>query len=115
MIPTVEEMIERYVTSWNEKGLEQFKAAFAECWADDATYTDPNFELVKGVDGIAGLAMISLERIPVRTFSVLTTPEYHHHVGRYNWQVKLPEETKQGFDYFEFNDQHKITRIVSFF
>ncbi|TWI94780.1 SnoaL-like protein [Mucilaginibacter frigoritolerans] len=115
MIPSVEEMIERYVAAWNGKGLDQFKADFAECWAADATYTDPNFELVKGVNGIAELAQTSLERAPIRTFSILTQPEYHHHVGRYNWQVQLPEETKQGFDYFEFNDQHQITRIVSFF
>jgi len=115
MIASVEEMIERYVSAWNGKGLEQFKADFAACWATDATYTDPNFELIKGVDGIAELAQTSLQRAPIRTFSVLTQPEYHHHVGRYNWQVQLPEETKQGFDYFEFNDQHQITRIVSFF
>ncbi|NCD70700.1 nuclear transport factor 2 family protein [Mucilaginibacter agri] len=114
MITSVEEMIEKYVSSWNEQGLEQYKAAFATCWAEDATYTDPDYDL-KGVNAIAELAQFSLERIPSRTFSVLTKPEYHHHVGRYNWQVHLPEGTKDGFDYFEFNDDFKITRIVSFF
>jgi hypothetical protein len=115
MIPSIEEMIEKYVASWNNNNLREFKAAFAECWAADATYTDPNFELVKGVEGIAGLAQSSLEKIPIRKFNVITKPEYHHNVGRYNWNVVLPEEIKEGFDYFEFNDEHKITRIVSFF
>jgi hypothetical protein len=114
MIQSVEEMIEKYVNAWNNKTLEEYTAAFAECWAPEATYTDPNFE-VKGVDGIAELANVSLERSPVRKFSVFTQPEYHHNVGRYNWQVELPKETKAGFDYFEFNDEYKITRIVSFF
>jgi len=115
MIQSVEEMIEKYVQSWNNNNLEEFKAAFAECWAADATYTDPEFELVKGVDGIADLAQVSLERLPDRKFSVFTKPEHHHNVGRYNWSVNLPDGTKQGFDYFEFNKEYKITRIVSFF
>ncbi|HWK08347.1 MAG TPA: nuclear transport factor 2 family protein [Puia sp.] len=82
MIPSVEEMIRQYVASWNEQGLEDFKAAFARCWAADATYTDPNFSLIKGVDGIAGLAQASLEKTPTRAFSVVTLPDYHHNVGR---------------------------------
>lgn len=114
MIASVEEMIEKYVNAWNNHTLAEFKAAFAECWAADATYTDPNYDIA-GLDAIAGLAQISLEKIPGRTFSVLTQPEHHHNVGRYNWQVHLPEGTKDGFDYFEFNSEFKITRIVSFF
>jgi hypothetical protein len=112
---TVEEMIEQYVSAWNSKNLEEFKAEFAKCWAPDAIYTDPNYELVSGLDGIAELAQISLEKIPVRKFSVLTQPDYHHQVGRYNWKVELPELTKEGFDYFEFNDKYQLTKLVSFF
>ncbi|SDF20304.1 SnoaL-like domain-containing protein [Mucilaginibacter pineti] len=115
MIPSVEEMIEKYVAAWNGKSLAEFKTAFAECWAADATYTDPNYENITGVDGIAELANGSLEKIPVRTFNVLKSPDYHHNVGRYTWNVVLPEETKEGFDYFEFNEQNQITRLVSFF
>jgi hypothetical protein len=115
MIHSVEEMITKYVAAWNNKDLEAFNTAFAECWAPEATYTDPNYALIKGVDGIAGLANTSLEKIPIRTFNVITTPDYHHNVGRYNWNVVLPEATKEGFDYFEFNEQFQITRLVSFF
>jgi len=115
MIQSVEEMITKYVTSWNNNNLEEFKVAFAECWAADAKYTDPEFELVEGVDGIAALAVESLRRVPSRKFSINTQPEHHHNSGRYNWQVHLPDGDKGGFDYFEFNDEFKITRIVSFF
>jgi hypothetical protein len=115
MITSVEEMIEKYVTAWNGNTLEQFKNSFAECWAANATYTDPNFEGITGVDGIVGLALASLGKVPVRTFNMLTLPDHHHHVGRYTWNVVLPNETKEGFDYFEFNSQNQITRLVSFF
>jgi len=115
MITSVNEMIERYVAAWNEQSLAAYKTAFAECWAPEAMYTDPNFELIKGVDGISDLAQKSLEMMPSRSFKVLTQPDYHHKVGRYNWQVQLPERTKDGFDYFEFNENFQITRLVSFF
>ena len=115
MIASVEDMIRSYVAAWNEKGLPEFTKAFAECWVADASYTDPNFEGIKGVDGIAGLANLSLEKLPVRTFYVLALPDHHHNVGRYTWKVDLPEETREGFDYFEFNEDFKITRLVSFF
>jgi hypothetical protein len=115
MIPSVEEMIKSYVAAWNGRSLEQFKTGFAQCWAADATYTDPNYENLTGVDAIANLAYTSLQKMPVRTFNLLTTPDYHHNVGRYTWNVVLPEETKEGFDYFEFNNQYQITRLVSFF
>ncbi|TDQ08897.1 hypothetical protein ATK78_3418 [Pedobacter metabolipauper] len=112
---SVEEMIEQYVAAWNGKELEEFKTDFAKCWAHDATYTDPNYNGITGVNGLAELAYGSLEIIPVRAFYILTSPDYHHNVGRYTWKVVLPEETKEGFDYFEFNDNNQITRLVSFF
>jgi len=115
MIASVNEMIEKYVSAWNGKELEEFKAEFAKVWTEDATYTDPNFPLVEGLNGLSELAYSSLEHAPVRTFSILTTPDYHHNVGRYTWQVELPNETKEGFDYFEYNEEYKITRLVSFF
>ncbi len=115
MISSVEEMIEHYVQAWNNTSLDEFKAAFAECWAADATYTDPDYALVKGVDGIADLAQISLEKLPARKFEVKVLPDHHHQVGRYTWQVILPDQTREGYDYFEFSNEFKITRLVSFF
>lgn len=115
MIQSVEEMIQQYVAAWNKKSLEEFTTEFSKCWASEATYIDPTVELVKGVDGISGLANQSLEVIPVREFQVKIAPEHHHNVGRYTWQVVLPQETKEGFDYFEFDNEFKITKIASFF
>jgi hypothetical protein len=115
MINTVEGVIEQYVSAWNEQGLENYLAAFALCWSEDAIYNDPNFFQVSGLQALAELAQSSLSVMPVRKFAVLTTPDHHHNVGRYTWKVDLPEETKEGFDYFEFNDDYKITRLVSFF
>ncbi len=107
-------MIEAYVSAWNNNNLEEFKAAFSRCWANSASYTNPNYG-INGVDAISELAQESLEKFPGRTFHVLIQPEYHHNWGRYTWQGNLGNETRQGVDIFEYNDAFMITRLVSFF
>ena len=115
MIHTVEEMINKYVAAWNNSGPEEFKKAFAEVWATNATYTDPDFDL-EGVDGISGLAQASLEKFPGRVFYVVIPPGSHHNTCLYTWGGDIPGiGSRQGQDYIEFNSEYKITRLVSFF
>lgn len=108
-------MIDQYIAAWNSNGLEEFKAAFALCWAADAKYTDPAYPLIEGVDGIAAFAQLSLEKIPSRKFKVLIAPSYHHQSLIYTWQAALPGETRDGLDYIEYSEDFKIKRLVSFF
>lgn len=115
MIPSVETMIEQYVNTWNASNLDAYKTGFTSCWAPDAIYTDPNHALIKGVDALADLAQGSWNKVPGRIFNILKRPVFHHNSGRYYWTVALPEGPRQGLDYFEFNDQFQITRLVSFF
>jgi hypothetical protein len=115
MITSVEEMIAQYVSAWNETTLEGYQREFAKCYAADAVYTDPYSEHITGVDGIVDFAYKSLAIVPERIFTVAEQPAYHHHVGKYIWKVEAPAVTNTGYDYFEFNDQFQITRLVSFF
>lgn len=115
MIPSVETMIEQYVNTWNASNLDAYKSGFAACWAPNATYTDPLNAYVQGVDALADLALGSWNKLPGRIFTITKRPLFHHNSGRYYWQVVLPEGPRQGLDYFEFNDQFQITRLVSFF
>jgi len=114
MITSVEEMIEQYVSAWNENNLEAYTREFSKCWAEDAVYVDPFSENI-GVSGISNFAQKSFEIIPSRKFKVLEKPDYHHKFGRYAWEVQFSGETNVGFDYFEFDGDFKITRLVSFF
>lgn len=115
MITSVEEMIEQYVLAWNENTLEDYKREFAKCWAVDAEYVDPYSENIIGVEGISNFAQKSLEIVPTRKFKVLEKPEYHHTFGKYVWEVEFSGQTNSGYDYFEFNTNFQITRLVSFF
>jgi hypothetical protein len=114
MKTSVEKMIEQYVSAWNENSLELYQREFAKCWAKDAVYIDPYSE-VNGLDALADFAYKSLGIMPTRKFSILEKPEFHNTFGKYVWKVEIGEQTNTGLDYFEFNDNFEITRLISFF
>ena len=110
----VQKMIHDYVEAWNQDSLAGLKTAFSKVWSETATCTDPSFEAT-GVDALAAIALGSLEKFPGRKFEVITQPEFHHNVGRYNWCVIFADGTsKDGTDCFEFNEDFFITRIITF-
>lgn len=110
----VQDMINGYVNAWNHACEKDFKDAFSKVWREDSKCTDPTFEAV-GADELVNIALMSVEKFPGRGFEVLTIPEYHHHVGRYNWRVTFTDGTyKDGLDCFEFDENFFITRIITF-
>jgi hypothetical protein len=51
-----------------------------------------------------------------RKSKVLAEPHIHHHSGRFRWLAICPEGYPvEGMDYFEFDSENHITRIVGFF
>jgi len=114
MITSVEQMVDQYLAAWNENNLEAYKREFAKCVADDFLYSDP-FGEYEGVNGLANFANISLDIIPARKFTLLEKPEHHHTYGRYAWKVEFSGKTNIGYDYFEFNQDFKMTSLISFF
>ena len=112
---TVEEMITQYVNAWNEDELNKFKTAFAKCLSSDMTYTDPQNELINGLNGLSELAEASLKNAPGRKFKVVNAPIFHHRTASYVWQMQLPAKSLEGLDYIEYNENFKITKLVSFF
>lgn len=114
MNASVEKMIEQYVSAWNENNLEAYKKEFGKCWDVNAVYIDPYSE-VNGLDELARFAQKSVVIRPTRKFSILEKPEFHHSFGRYAWEVDVSGRKNQGYDYFEFNSNFEITRLISFF
>ncbi|WP_133554323.1 isomerase [Pedobacter duraquae] len=114
MMSSVEKMIDQYILAWNQTGLESYSLEFEKCWGSNALYSDQYSEHT-GVQGIADFADQSLKFAPDRKFSVLEIPECHHTYGRYAWKVETGGKTNVGYDYFEFNAEFKITKLISFF
>ena len=113
---TVEESITQYIQAWNEKGLKNIKTALEKCWTNNGTYTDPSNPPLKGLDELAAVIHGSQEKMPERKIKLTTKIDFHDNSGRYKWLLtKKNGDTGEGFDYFEYDSENRITRIVSFF
>lgn len=113
---TVEESIAQYIVAWNEKGVKNIKAALEKCWTADGTYTDSNNPPMKGLDKLAAVIQGSQDKMPERKISVTSKVDFHDNSGRYKWLlVKKNGDKSEGLDYFEYDSENRIVRIVSFF
>ncbi len=117
------ETIERYVSAWNELTPATVKAALEQCCAtrisytdkNMPTYTDKNTPVITGINALTDLVMLSHKKVPGRTFSVLTAPEYFEGHCYYTWGINIPGTGERvGHDYIIYNDANKIVSIVGF-
>jgi len=112
----IEQTILIYTSAWNETERAVILEKIKKCWAPGGTYTDKITDTVTGQDAITDLIISSYEQMGPRTFKVLGEPDSHHLSGRFNWLAIRPEGYPiRGMDYFEFNEDNLITRIVGFF
>ena len=115
-IKTIEETILTYTSAWNETERSAVLEKIKKCWAAEGTYTDKLTDTITGQDALADLIVGSYAQMGPRTFKVLGEPTTHHQSGRFNWLAIRPEGYPvPGTDYFEFDDENRITRIVGFF
>lgn len=119
----IKETIDCYLSAWNGKTAEAVQAEFLKCCAPEITYTDRNAStytddpthLVKGINEFTALVMDSHTKVPGRTFSILTVPQYFEGHCHYSWGLHIPgKEVLIGWDYFQYNEQNLITKIVGF-
>lgn len=111
----MKETINRYANAWNEPTAETIKAGFVTCCSPDVVYTDKNTPEIAGIDALVALAMESHQKVPGRTFTVETEPEYFDSHCYYSWGVNIPGTGLLiGHDYVEYDAGGLITRIVGF-
>ena len=115
-IKSIEEIILIYTSAWNETEREAIREKIDKCWSAEGTFTDKVTNTITGRAAITELIISSYDQMGPRTFKVLAEPVTHHRSGRFRWLVIRPEGyPAEGMDYFEFDEQNCITRIVGFF
>lgn len=113
---SVEQSIKQYVRAWNEKGVENIKAALEKCWTADTIFTDPKHPTVKGLDALVKAIQASQTAMPGRILSQTSKADFHHNSGTYQWVLTQKNgTTAKGSTYFEYNSENKLTRVVAFF
>ena len=112
---SIEETISYYLAAWNEKEKQAIKENLENCLSADFTYTDKNTPAVKGLEACTDLIFHSYDKIPERTFSIISQADHFYNKGRFYWRVTLPgKDARDCMDYFEYDEENKLTAIAGF-
>ena len=111
------DLVERYIETWNEPALDARRAAVAELWADDGTYTDP-LAAVRGHDEIAGLIGAVQAQFPGHVIRLADEGvDAHHGIGRFRWEL-VPatggEPVVVGFDVAVTGEDGRLASVLGF-
>jgi hypothetical protein len=120
-----QEAVKQYAHAWSLTTEADIRSALAECWAEDASYTDPMTDPVVGVDGLARHILGFTRQFPGATMAPTSGLDAHHLVGRFSWLMSSPTPivadgvalgtALPGQDFVEFTEDGRIRRIVGFF
>jgi len=109
------ELIDRYVTMWNETDAERRRALIARIWTEDARHVDPVLD-AKGQAGIDEMICGVHQRFPGHRVRRTGNPDAHHDRVRFTWEL-APEggpAVVKGVD-FAVVDGQRLQSVTGFF
>ena len=109
------ELVDRYIATWNETDADARAKAVAALWTEDATYTDPLAE-VAGHAGLAALIEGAQGMFPGFVFSPGEVYDAHHDIARFSWHLGPAgeEPVVVGFDVVQLAADGRIARVLGF-
>jgi SnoaL-like domain len=115
----VQDVIERYIASWNQTDPQLRRKLIDEVWAEDASYIDPLAE-AHGRDAIDATIAAVQAQFPGFTFSLLSPVDAHHDQARFSWSMKPAdapagaEAVVEGFDVAVADSDGQLTAVLGF-
>ena len=110
------ELVKRYLESWNEADGDARRRAIAEIWTEDAVYTDP-MASVQGHEGINAVIEGAQGMFPGHVIRLLNTVDAHHNIARFSWEM-VPqaggESIVVGFDVAVTGDDGRLRAVYGF-
>lgn len=114
-MPTVNELIDRYIDGWNETDGARRRDLIARTWTETATYRDP---LMQG-DGHSGIdAMIDQvqQRFPAHRFRRTSEIDVLHDHVRFTWELATDgaPALARGVDFGVVTPDRRLQAMVGF-
>ena len=111
----MQEIVERYIASWNETDPERRRKLVDELWADRASYTDPLAE-ARGRDAIDALIAAVQAQFPGFVFTLAGPVDAHHNQARFTWGLGPAdaEPVVIGFDVAVATEDGRLGTVLGF-
>jgi hypothetical protein len=82
----LQQVVDGYITIWNETNAARRRTLIAETWTEDAHYVDPLAQ-VAGRDGIDALVQAVHQQFPGCEFRRSSDIDAHHNCVRFSWEL----------------------------
>jgi hypothetical protein len=109
------ELVDRYLSTWNEQDPARRRAAIDGIWADDATYVDP-IAVAEGREAIDATIGAVQQRFPGLVFRLAGDVDAHHNLARFTWELGPDggEALVVGFDVAVVADDGRLRAVHGF-
>ncbi|MFG1920412.1 nuclear transport factor 2 family protein [Cryptosporangium sp. NPDC048952] len=110
----IEQLVTRYLETWNETDPARRRAEIDAVWADDALYIDP-LAVAEGRDAIDATIGAVQAQFPGLVFRLTAGVDAHHEQARFQWELGPAdgEALVVGFDVVVLADG-RLSRVYGF-
>ena len=111
----MQEIVERYIASWNETDPQRRRKMVDELWAGQASYIDPLAE-AHGCDAIDAVIAAAQAQFPGFVFTLLGPVDAHHRQARFTWGLGPAgaEPLVIGFDVAATAEDGRLQTVLGF-
>ena len=111
----MQEIVQRYIASWNETDPERRRKLVDELWDDQASYIDPLAE-AHGRDAIDALIAAAQAQFPGFIFTLNGPVDAHHQQARFTWALGPAdaEPAVIGFDVAVAGEDGRLRTVLGF-
>lgn len=111
----MQDIVERYLASWNETDPQLRRSLIDELWAEDALYSDPLAQAHGRAEIDATIAAVQAQ-FPGLKFTLVSPVDAHHRQARFSWGLGPDggESVVVGFDVAVTSDDGRLTTVLGF-
>ncbi|SHF14061.1 nuclear transport factor 2 family protein [Streptoalloteichus hindustanus] len=111
----VQELVERYLATWNERDPARRRAEIDALWAEDGSYVDPQ-TVAEGPAAIDAMIAAVQQQFPGLSFRFGSPVDAHHNLARFTWELAAGDEEALvvGFDVVVLTEDGRLRNVHGF-